>query len=40
MNLQMILILKTLEILEEMLISYQGTILISHDREFIDNVAT
>ena len=33
--------IETLEILEEMLISYQGTIiLISHDREFIDNVAT
>ena len=33
--------IETLEILEEMLMSYQGTIiLISHDREFIDNVAT
>ncbi len=33
--------IETLEILEEMLINYQGTILlVSHDREFIDNVAT
>lgn len=33
--------IETLEILEEMLISYQGTIiLVSHDREFINNVAT
>ncbi|MFC4891978.1 ATP-binding cassette domain-containing protein [Pseudofrancisella aestuarii] len=33
--------IETLEILEEMLINYQGTILlISHDREFINNIAT
>lgn len=33
--------IETLEILEEMLINYQGTvILVSHDREFINNVAT
>ncbi|QEO56502.1 ATP-binding cassette domain-containing protein [Francisella marina] len=33
--------IETLEILEEMLISYQGTVIIvSHDREFINNVAT
>ncbi|MDE4972357.1 ABC transporter ATP-binding protein, partial [Francisella tularensis subsp. holarctica] len=30
-----------LEILEEMLINYQGTVIIViHDREFINNVAT
>ncbi|AJC49209.1 ATP-binding cassette domain-containing protein [Allofrancisella guangzhouensis] len=33
--------IETLEILEELLINYQGTILlVSHDREFINNVAT
>lgn len=33
--------IETLEILEEMLINYQGTLLlVSHDREFINNVAT
>ena len=33
--------IETLEILEEMLINYQGiVILVSHDREFINNVAT
>jgi ATP-binding cassette subfamily F protein uup len=33
--------IETLEILEEMMIGYQGTmLLVSHDREFIDNVAT
>ena len=33
--------IETLEILEEVLISYKGTILlVSHDREFIDNIAT
>ncbi|AVC44709.1 ABC transporter ATP-binding protein [Francisella tularensis subsp. novicida] len=33
--------IETLEILEEMLINYQGTVIIvSHDREFINNVAT
>ncbi|APC91992.1 MULTISPECIES: ATP-binding cassette domain-containing protein [Francisella] len=33
--------IETLEILEEMLINYQGTIIIvSHDREFINNIAT
>jgi ATP-binding cassette subfamily F protein uup len=33
--------IETLEILEEMLVEYQGTILlVSHDREFIDNVVT
>ena len=33
--------IETLEILEEMLINYEGTVLIvSHDREFINNVAT
>ena len=33
--------IETLEILEEMLINYKGTIiLVSHDREFINNVAT
>lgn len=33
--------IETLEILEEMLTNYQGTIIIvSHDREFINNVAT
>ncbi|MFN4291746.1 MAG: ATP-binding cassette domain-containing protein [Permianibacter sp.] len=32
---------ETLELLEELLIDYQGTLLIiSHDREFVDNVAT
>ncbi len=32
---------ETLELLEELLVSYQGTlILVSHDRWFIDNVAT
>jgi len=32
---------ETLELLEEMLASYQGTLLlVSHDREFIDNVVT
>ncbi|MDE4976247.1 ABC transporter ATP-binding protein, partial [Francisella tularensis subsp. holarctica] len=31
----------TLEILEEMLINYQGTVnIVSHDREFINNLAT
>ncbi|MDE4994754.1 ATP-binding cassette domain-containing protein, partial [Francisella tularensis subsp. holarctica] len=33
--------IETLEILDEMLINYQGTVIIvSHDREFINNVAT
>ncbi len=33
--------IETLEILEEMLIGYQGTVIIvSHDREFINNIAT
>ncbi|AFJ43551.1 ATP-binding cassette domain-containing protein [Francisella orientalis] len=33
--------IETLEILEEMLINYQGTIIIvSHDREFINNIVT
>ncbi|MBK2026125.1 ATP-binding cassette domain-containing protein [Francisella philomiragia] len=33
--------IETLEILEEMLINYQGTVIIvSHDREFINNIAT
>ena len=33
--------IETLEILEDMLMSYQGTILmVSHDREFINNIAT
>ena len=33
--------LETLEILEEKLVEYQGTlILVSHDREFLDNVVT
>lgn len=33
--------IETLEILEEMLINYQGTVIIvSHDREFINNVVT
>ena len=32
---------ETLELLEEILVDYQGTLLIvSHDRQFIDNVAT
>ena len=32
---------ETLELLEEILTDYQGTLLIvSHDRQFIDNVAT
>lgn len=32
---------ETLELLEELLIDYKGTLLIiSHDREFVDNVAT
>ena len=32
---------ETLELLEEQLINYQGTLLlVSHDREFIDNVVT
>ncbi|HBL86670.1 MAG TPA: ABC transporter ATP-binding protein, partial [Alcanivorax sp.] len=32
---------ETLELLEEQLVSYQGTLLlVSHDREFIDNVVT
>ena len=32
---------ETLELLEELLIDYRGTLLlISHDREFVDNVAT
>ncbi|MFT6834022.1 MAG: ATP-binding cassette subfamily F protein uup, partial [Francisellaceae bacterium] len=33
--------LETLDVLEEMLLEYKGTILlVSHDREFIDNVVT
>jgi ATP-binding cassette subfamily F protein uup len=33
--------LETLEILEEKLVDYQGTLLlVSHDREFLDNVVT
>jgi ATP-binding cassette subfamily F protein uup len=33
--------LETLEILEEKLVEYQGTLLlVSHDREFLDNVVT
>ncbi|RUS68907.1 hypothetical protein EGW08_023330, partial [Elysia chlorotica] len=33
--------IETLEILEDLLINYQGTmLLVSHDREFINNVAT
>ena len=33
--------IETLEILEDMLMNYQGTILmVSHDREFINNIAT
>ncbi len=33
--------LETLEILEELLVNYQGTLLlVSHDRQFLDNVVT
>lgn len=33
--------IETLELLEDLLVNYKGTIiLISHDREFIDNIAT
>jgi ABC transport system ATP-binding/permease protein len=33
--------IETLEVLEEMLVNYQGTIiLVSHDRDFIDNIVT
>lgn len=33
--------IETLELLEEMLANYQGTLLlVSHDREFVDNTVT
>ena len=41
MNQPMILDIDTLDLLEELLIDYKGTvILVSHDRAFLNNVVT